>query len=939
MSSQPREGAGQVLLEFQSVMAQFLAIQREVLGTYLASTRQSLETFATSGPPSPAAGSLSTPPPTASELPVTSSVTSVEPTLAVKPSSAATEPPTSKDSTLLNESSAGAETPSLVRLAPRTISRPPRGVRAGLARDRAIVITDDGRGVADALSQRLRQEGYPVAIVRAAADDASQPSTYTGSLQSLTDADRLVESISSSCRGIAALIHLLPLAPIAEFERMTATDAWERLRLETVGLFLLAKASKASLHAAAADGGAAVFAVSAMGGAFGCSPAPIGRSSFPGQGGVVGFTKCLAIEWPEVRVRAVDTDPGDPAEVRAGHIFDELWVTDTAPEVGYLRGERLGLDLEYLAPAALHDFVIPSDAVILATGGARGITAETCLELASRYQPTFVLVGQTCLPDAVEPADTADLASPADLKRALMARLNRDGTRVTVAMVEKAYQQLLREREIRGNIGALTAAGARVHYVPLDIRDEEAFAAVIADIYATYGRLDGVIHGAGIIEDKLVQDKAVESFERVLATKTRSAFVLSRCVRPESLRFVVFFSSVAGRFGNRGQADYAAANEVLNKLALQLDRQWPTRVCSINWAPWDKRGMVSPELKREFMDRGVELIEPAAGRRAFWDEIQQPKTDPAEIVLAVSSRATLTPTAQVAEKLPLMKHATRRTAGSVVQYVRWLDPSFDLYLSDHCLDGRAVLPLAVAAEMMAEAAHATWPDLTVVAIRDLRLLKGVVIDDTPVSLMISVRPPVSTPELLMPVDVEISTPSLSPVARYRAVVELGSRAADRPTFEPFAEPLSSFPLGLADAYRSWTFHGPAFQRIVRLDGIGSEAIVGHVYSPSTRSGIREIARAEWVIDPFVFDCALQLLLMWSRARNDKTALPSRFKAFRRFDVLSDTPVRCYVSVESLADGYALRSDVHFVGPDGRVLGILEGMEASCTAALNRVAGH
>ena len=86
-------------------------------------------------------------------------------------------------------------------------------------------------------------------------------------------------------------------------------------------------------------------------------------------------------------------------------------------------------------------------------------------------------------------------------------------------------------------------------------------------------------HGAGLIEDKLIQDKSVESFDRVFGTKTISAFVLSQRLRPESLRFAVFFTSVAGRFGNRGQADYAAANEVVNKLTSVLNHRWPCRVC------------------------------------------------------------------------------------------------------------------------------------------------------------------------------------------------------------------------------------------------------------------------------------------------------------------------------------------------------------------------
>ena len=83
-----------------------------------------------------------------------------------------------------------------------------------------------------------------------------------------------------------------------------------------------------------------------------------------------------------------------------------------------------------------------------------------------------------------------------------------------------------------------------------------------------------------------MRDKEADSLERVVATKAGSARTLVRRLRPEGLRFLVLFSSVSGRFGNRGQADYAAASEVLNKLAQELDRRWASRVVAINWGPW-----------------------------------------------------------------------------------------------------------------------------------------------------------------------------------------------------------------------------------------------------------------------------------------------------------------------------------------------------------------
>ena len=155
-------------------------------------------------------------------------------------------------------------------------------------------------------------------------------------------------------------------------------------------------------------------------------------------------------------------------------------------------------------------------------------------------------------------------------------------------------------------------------------------------------------------------------------------------------------------------------------------------------------------------------------------------------------------------------------------------------------------------------------------------------------------------------------------------------------FSPPSMSLERMPKTLERAYREWTFHGPLFQRVTDVAGIGDRAMLGTVYSSSAIPVIASVDHPEWVIDPFVVDAALQLLLMWSRARNDMTALPSRFRSLTQYRPLSDQRVTCWVAVESLASGHALRSTVHFVDEAGRSLAVLDTVEASCTAALNRL---
>jgi hypothetical protein len=229
-----------------------------------------------------------------------------------------------------------------------------------------------------------------------------------------------------------------------------------------------------------------------------------------------------------------------------------------------------------------------------------------------------VLVGSSPVPVAEHP-DTTPLTAPADLKAALMKLLQSEGKPSAPAAVEGAYKRLLKDREIRQNLDLIRKAGGTVEYRSLDVRDAQAFGALIDELNA-HGGIAGVVHGAGVIEDKLLRDKTPESFDRVFGTKVDSALLLSSKLDPAKLKFFALYASITSRYGNRGQSDYAAANEVLSKLACQLDQKWPGRVVSMAWGPWAEVGMVA-DLAKHLVARGLKLIEPPVGAKFAVDEV------------------------------------------------------------------------------------------------------------------------------------------------------------------------------------------------------------------------------------------------------------------------------------------------------------------------------
>ena len=241
-----------------------------------------------------------------------------------------------------------------------------------------------------------------------------------------------------------------------------------------------------------------------------------------------------------------------------------------------------------------------------------------------------------------EAADTAGLTAPAEVKAALIARLGREGRPAAPALVESAYHRLMQDREIRQNLQRLRDAGAAVHYYSSDVRDESAFGGLLDEVQGKFGPLSGVIHGAGVIEDRLVRGKTPESFDRVFDTKVVSARVLAEKLKRDRLRFCVFFSSLASRYGNKGQSDYAAANEVLSKLALKLDREWPARVVSIAWGPWSQVGMVA-ELEKHLVQRGLKLISPEEGPVFVLEELLHGRKGDSEVVIGGGAEQALRP--------------------------------------------------------------------------------------------------------------------------------------------------------------------------------------------------------------------------------------------------------------------------------------------------------
>ena len=368
----------------------------------------------------------------------------------------------------------------------------------------------------------------------------------------------------------------------------------------------------------AADGEAVFVTLQDTGGYFGRGLDKLAQAL---RGGLTGLVKTARLEWPNAAVKAIDIQRGAATDRDlARRIVDELLQGGPDVEVGLPADGRRMVPVRRVAPLGrIAATKLRDGLVFVVSGGGRGVTAEAILGLAGLARLRFVLLGRTELGDW--PADLASDAKPTEIRNSLAKKAMAEGQKPNPRDISQFADRLLASREIRATLNNLVAAGSEAVYRTVDVSNFAAVKLVLGEICSKWGRISGLIHGAGVLADKLIKDKTDAQVSHVFRTKAGGLAVLLEALEGEPLEFVNLFASISGRYGNPGQADYAMANEVLNRVAWVLAAVRPAcHVSAINWGPWDG-GMVDELVRAQFAQRGVPIIPVAVGVDGFVREI------------------------------------------------------------------------------------------------------------------------------------------------------------------------------------------------------------------------------------------------------------------------------------------------------------------------------
>jgi 3-oxoacyl-[acyl-carrier protein] reductase len=142
------------------------------------------------------------------------------------------------------------------------------------------------------------------------------------------------------------------------------------------------------------------------------------------------------------------------------------------------------------------------------------------------------------------------------------------------------------EEKLEAVVAEITTAGGQAKAFVMDVSDEASILATAKAAIAHFGGVDILVNNAGITRDTLLLRMKRADWDAVMTTNLTGAFLLTQAVLNPMLRArwgrIINISSVVGRVGQAGQANYAASKAGLIGFTLSMARELAPRSITVN---------------------------------------------------------------------------------------------------------------------------------------------------------------------------------------------------------------------------------------------------------------------------------------------------------------------------------------------------------------------
>ena len=829
---------------------------------------------------------------------------------------AAALPPTP---VITSDLSMGEVQGSLVRRAPVPALRPqldlciPTGVELG--EGRRVLVVESKAKTADALVKQLTAR--KVDVLR---------------LSARLGAEEIIAKLTGwQVEGPITGVYFLPALEIeAKLSEMNIQDWQTSLEERLYSLYTIMKALPEETFLVCATRLGGLHGYSAEG-----ASAPLG-------GATSGFAKAVAREREKAFVKIVDFETSAAPKVIAARLIDETLHDPGALEIGWENDLRYGIATVEQPLPAEKDFILEQGSVFLISGGSGGIIRPIVEDLARSTHGTFYLLDRVSLPAADDP-DILRLASDhAGLKNELITRLTKDGRKPTPVQVEGALFGIERSATTLQTLGLIEQLGGQAHYLACDVMDPALIDQAIQKIKDAEGHIDAFLHAAGIERSRKLEMKPPEEFRLVVSVKADGFFNLFKAMEAKGVlpRGMVFFSSVAGRFGNSGQTDYAAANDLLCKLTSAIRNQYPElKAVAIDWSAWGGVGMATrgniPTLMKM---AGIDMLPPEQAAPMVRAELFASR---GEAILAGSLGALLEArcpnggmdlakadsalrTGQPAHTM--LSHVMDFDLNKGLTLEAELDPKIQPFLYDHTLNGTPVLPgvmgiegFSVAAKHIGSVLASAEGRLEGYRLEDIRFLTAFKFyRNEPRRVTWIARAVRESQGLVVTVTLESSrtlkTGSDEHIQHFSGKVYLKQQQPEAPEASVKApEWNGSYTVKAEDIYRLY-FHGPAFQVLEGVQRSGA-AVVGKM-----NKKLPSILNTEHGLlsTPTLVELCFQTAGIWEIGKTGTMALPRAIESLTLYHQ-SVNGANIYAEVKPTHSGNGeLHFDARVVDSKGRL---------------------